>query len=501
MKHINSLEKLGMLPKQYAVLAKRMEKLQNAMQVNQNPDALYCFFDTNILLHFTTFDEVDWLKFLNAPQVYLMLTRPVLRELDKFKDDRTVAWRRNRARMLLSKIDGLLPQSATGVPVPTKDGIDTVFLLDIPREPDAEWIRKHALDPEVTDDRILACILQFQEQHPDRHIRFLSNDMSFRRNAIANSIDTIKPDGKELEQLEQRSLEEERIRELERELQDYKNSRPKLEFGFGNTQELTTTVISPKQGDDTLNAEVLSKAFTDEFVHRQFIEQQQHIARIINQSRESAPEYQFQEYVKACERYLKELEPALKRRCMQQYGNMCLLSFILKNVGTAPAEDLKIELHFPPGTLAIDADDIEEEIMIPDEPKAAWMNPPRDWLSAGGIISPGAFAIQADPTWRLVRAYYETQPRSRGPLCYRTKDSHIVTYTNPKLQHQDPWPMRPVVVFLFPDGKEGFSIRYSISADKLPKRKEGTLHVQWKRESAASGNINLREQILRRIES
>ena len=137
-----------------------MEKLQITMQVNQNPDALYCFFDTNILLHFTTFDEVDWLKFLNAPQVYLILTRPVLRELDKFKDDRTVGWRRNRARMLQSKIDGLLPPSSTEVPVPIKDSVDTVFLLDIPREPDAEWIRKHALDPEVTDDRILACILR-----------------------------------------------------------------------------------------------------------------------------------------------------------------------------------------------------------------------------------------------------------------------------------------------------------------------------------------------------
>jgi hypothetical protein len=44
-----------------------MEKLQITMQGTQNPDALYCFFDTNILLHFTTFDEVDWLKFLNAP--------------------------------------------------------------------------------------------------------------------------------------------------------------------------------------------------------------------------------------------------------------------------------------------------------------------------------------------------------------------------------------------------------------------------------------------------
>lgn len=450
------------------------------MQVVQNPDTLYCFFDTNILLHFTTFDEVNWPKFLNAPRVYLMLTRPVLRELDKFKDDRTVAWRRNRARMLLSKIDGLLPQSTTGVPVPIKNGADVVFLLDIPREPNTDWIRGRALDPEVSDDRILACVLQFQEQYPDRHVCFLSNDMSFRRNAIANGVNTIKPDGEELEQLEQRSPEEKRIRELERELQDYKNSRPKLEFGFDNHQELTTTLICSAQVDDALNAEALSKVFTDEYVHRQFIEQQQHLERIINQSRGRASEYQFKDYVKACETYLIELEPALKRLWMQQYGNRCLLSFMMKNGGAAPAEDLKIELHFPLGTLAIDADDLEEEIKIPDEPKAAWMDPPRDCLGVGGIyIGPSALALRPDPTWHLVRAYYETQPRRRGPLCNTTKDSHIVTYIAPKLQHQDFWPMRPVVAFLFPDGKEGFSIRYSISADKLPKRKEGTLHVQW----------------------
>jgi len=479
----------------------RMEKLQITMQVTQNPDALYCFFDTNILLHFTTFDEIDWLKFLNAPQVYLMLTRSVLRELDKFKDDKTVAWRRNRARMLLSKMDDLLPQSATGVPVPIKDGVVTVFLLDIPREPDAEWIRKHALDPEVGDDRILACVLRYREQYPDRHICFLSNDMSFRRNAIANGIDTMKPDGGELVQLEQRSPEEERIRELERELQDYKNSRPKLEIGFDNDRELTTMVTCPAQGDDAPTAEVLSKVFTDEYVHRQFIEQRQHLERIIDQSRGRASEYQFKEYVKACEKYLKELEPALKRLWMQRYGNRCLLSFVLKNVGTAPAEDLKIELQFPAGTLAIDADDVDEEITIPDEPKATWMDPPRNWLETGGVyISPSVFAIQPDPTWHLARAYYETQPRRRGPLCNTTKDSHIVIYTAPKLQQQDFWPMRSVVVFLFPDGKEGFSIHYSISADKLPKRNEGKLHVKWKREPSAGGNIDLKDQILKRIQ-
>jgi hypothetical protein len=247
---------------------------------------------------------------------------------------------------------------------------------------------------------------------------------------------------------------------------------------------------------------VLSKVFTDEHVHRQFIEQQQHIERIINQSRGRAPEYQFKEYIKSCETYLKELEPALKKQLMQQYGNRCFLSFVLKNDGTAPAEEIKIELHFPPGTLAIDVDDLEEEIKIPDEPKAAWMNPPRDWLGVGGVyISPGALALPLDPTWHLARAYYETQPRRRGPLCNTTKSSHIVTYTAPKLQQQDFWLMRPVIAFLFPDRKDGFPIHYSISADKLPKRKEGTLHVQWKREPTASGNIDLRDRILRRPRS
>src|SRR5260370_41677048 len=114
MKHINSLEKLGTLPKQHAVFAKRMEKLQIAMQVTQNPDALYCFFDTNILFHFTTFHDVNWLKFLNVTHVYLILTRHVLRELDKFKDDGPAPRRRTRAHILRAQSNGPLPPPAPG---------------------------------------------------------------------------------------------------------------------------------------------------------------------------------------------------------------------------------------------------------------------------------------------------------------------------------------------------------------------------------------------------
>ena len=52
-----------------------------------NPDELYCFFDTNILLHFTTFDEVNWPKFLEVAHVYLVLTRPVMRDLNRFSEE------------------------------------------------------------------------------------------------------------------------------------------------------------------------------------------------------------------------------------------------------------------------------------------------------------------------------------------------------------------------------------------------------------------------------
>src|SRR3989442_566400 len=69
---------------------------------------VYCFLDTNILLHFQTFNEVDWPKVLNATQVCLVLAPIVLRELDKHKDDYHNERRRNRARVILSQLKPLL---------------------------------------------------------------------------------------------------------------------------------------------------------------------------------------------------------------------------------------------------------------------------------------------------------------------------------------------------------------------------------------------------------
>jgi hypothetical protein len=54
-----------------------------------------------------------------------------------------------------------------------------------------------------------------------------------------------------------------------------------------------------------------------------------------------------------------------------QYNTSITTPSRLKNVVTAPTNDLKITLHFTPGSLAIDTEDAEKEITVPEEPKAA----------------------------------------------------------------------------------------------------------------------------------
>src|SRR5258706_988914 len=125
-------------------------------------DEVYCFLDTDVLMHFTDFDQADWVAFLNAKQVYLVIPITVVHELNKHKDDGSKPGLQQRARSLLPKIAKLLV-GAKG-PVCIKEG---VFLLAARKEPRIEWSEVE-LDEKVYDDRILAIILLFKEEYPER---------------------------------------------------------------------------------------------------------------------------------------------------------------------------------------------------------------------------------------------------------------------------------------------------------------------------------------------
>src|SRR6266568_3499621 len=146
---------------------------------------IYCFLDTNILLEFQTFDEVEWPKVLNAKQVCLVLAPIVVHELDTHKTDYTNARRQKRARMLLPKITKLVEGEKIVYKLPQVR--HNVTLLVLPDGPFIDWKAEH-LDPMVNDDKLIASILEFTRQHPSEKVLLLSDDSGPRFKARSRTI-------------------------------------------------------------------------------------------------------------------------------------------------------------------------------------------------------------------------------------------------------------------------------------------------------------------------
>ena len=269
------------------------------------------------------------------------------------------------------------------------------------------------------------------------------------------------------------------------ELHEYKNRAPKLEFGFDNGQTNTETIVCPSSGYNASYAEILAQALNGEYVPKQIIEQRAEFEEILKAAKGRASDYDVKEFTEDYEAYLEKLEAARKRDLMSKYGLRCELTFLIKNVGTAPITDLAIELAFPAGTLVIDAGDEKREIMVPKEPKASWIPAPERAFGVMGlglgIDTPNfAFVPPRDPTWDLLREVRRSQANYRGPLCNQTTENHIVTYLAKKLRHEGLWVMPPIVAYLIPKNRQGFSITYEMVSDQGLKKISGMLTVQWK---------------------
>lgn len=117
---------------------------------------VFAFIDTNVLLHFTFFNEVDWAAELSAGTVTLVFAPIILRELDQKKDSGGRK-EKERARKVLKVLDELELSST-----PTNLRSDT-FVQAIGKEPLASTFAQHGLDPGINDDRLIAAAIEFRD--------------------------------------------------------------------------------------------------------------------------------------------------------------------------------------------------------------------------------------------------------------------------------------------------------------------------------------------------
>jgi predicted ribonuclease YlaK len=183
------------------------------------------FIDTNIFLHYQSFDEIDWLGILNVNHVEIRLPDIIVQELDKHKWSTSLRLR-DKATKVIKKLHRL---ADSGLRVSLKSNVDICF--EVGRE--APNFTALGLDSDSQDDRFLASILLFRDENPSLPIILVAADLGLRLKAKYHQIEAIclSDDLRIPTELDQG---EKRIKELELEILELKRRMPDLKLCFSD---------------------------------------------------------------------------------------------------------------------------------------------------------------------------------------------------------------------------------------------------------------------------
>ena len=182
---------------------------------------VFAFIDTNVLLHYRFFCDVDWAAALDEPEVVLVLAPVVLSELDGHKWSGS---RREKARAkgVLKAIDEIeLAAEAIGI----RAGVS---VMSIGHEPAEAVFARYRLQGSVNDDRLLASLLAFREERGSNHrVRLVTADAGLRVKARVQRIEVVAP-ADDLAITDEPDETERQLSAANRELAAYKSAAPDL---------------------------------------------------------------------------------------------------------------------------------------------------------------------------------------------------------------------------------------------------------------------------------
>jgi len=432
------------------------------MKINIKKYDSYCFIDSTIFLHFKLFTEIEWNRLVNSTSTLLVICPAVMKELDLKKDLGYDINIRHRARKVISKISEILNSKLI---CSIKKNLDLEFL---PNEPSIDW-RKEQLDPEISDDRIIASILE--QKNNFQNIILVADDTGLKLKASSRGITCLslpekyrlseKKDKKEIENEQLKN----RIAFLENSLPSIKlkifdGDQPSDFIKYKLTTYIAPTDIELKERLNILKNELEYNPPSKTFGGFTGIWQN------ISEDEIKRYEKDLDDYIKKMPAYFKK-ENAFK----EYHSRLIELRFVILNTGNKPAEDIDIFIKFPDGFEVLSEDDIPTK---PDEPEKPI--PPRSIQDT--LYGIRNFSI---PNLNPIIPY-NINPNVNsnlpsGPRIKKT-NSYDVNYDIPKLKHGLMHELDSVYILFKSIGlAKSFHIKYSILADNLPEPSEGTLNI------------------------
>lgn len=443
---------------------------------------LYCFLDTNVLLQYRMFNEIDWTKLLKTKKVCLVIPRQVIRELDNHKNHSTSKRVKNRSRIVIRKIAEYTDQDEGNV----RKGVLLQVQTDSPTQ---KWLEDHGYNPSDGDDRIVGEVhyfIQNVKQDTDDVI-LVAEDYGARIKAKASSVPQMEPP-EELRLEDEPDPVEKENRELQKEVARLKLIQPKLSMKFqderGNlSQEIIFEVdfTESHMSGDLIEKEVEKKLeelkYTDKLVNPEveYEDISNDLARGIMRSLSLAMSYPTQNdidnYHSSLLHYVNnEYSEYLKECYRSEVHETCCrnIQLVVENKGTSPATNIDVIMHFPDGFRLFN-----RRLQKPEAPQPP-LKPRIKSVFGEKVRTPSLIEpIHSSPLRNDVSSTIYTRP----PMSIRKTNGYEVMNGNDSLKHHFNWVWPPLFLYFEPieENKIRYEISYSITADNLPDIVEGKL--------------------------
>ena len=438
------------------------------------------YLDTSTLLHFTTFDEVDWCTKLGAETVGLVIPLKVTQELERHKRYHERRRIRQRAAMLIQKI---LSFSEHDSPATIRPGVQLELEFTLPQSD----ITQLGLDPYTNDDWILASVLLALPEHDDA--RLMTDDAGMILKAKHFSVPHVRPPD-DLRLPDEDDPDQRKIRDLESKILEIESAQPNLSVTFRDGENVLKIRIQlPENQHDALERE-LERARAETPLLSEDLSTIKELgldsfgpttSNLFGGANQDLQIKMIQKYNQALKEWYQAYEQflTLSKQHLIQGALTLPIDLSLKNSGAQPAEDIDVYLQFP-AYLRL----AKDRLPPPVAPKHPAKPVPADvllGLAASSKFPPSppvtvgdAFRL-SDVLNRKTLVAPALQEPDIGPSF---PSPSTARFEIPKLKHYFVHGLPDVLAtFAGPDQVQSFSIAYRIYCGNLTARVEGSVSV------------------------
>ncbi len=327
-----------------------------------------------VYLHCVPIEQLGLCSMLRTKAVTIVVPRITFKELDKHKSSHPSARIRDRARKVLALLESKMRSGDCICP-----GVALEFVPHMPKVD----METHGLNPGWNDDLLIASVLESSQENTCDEVVLLTHDTGARLTCSHLGLTAVEPPARCQLPREVDEAEREALR-LRRELQRLKEAIPQISVGFGEAidQSAMFSLGPPKQIDEVAIADAISKIQEEVLPYRESAqdagstEPGEALVRDLNSFAKlhlsRIDEGETERYNTERLRYLEQYEQYLRDLVDAQNAATRTIRFtvVVSNVGSAPADDVDVNLHFPDGFVLSENGEGPSGPLEPTRPKA-----------------------------------------------------------------------------------------------------------------------------------